>query len=281
MLKRALGGDFKLTELPSNKEKYCKAFADYAPPYSVARNIQEHDTLIVVARSFVSDSEGKCDFLPLREAGIEAQRDIQVWLAGYTTEEASMTAMNNDVVAKDIEDVIKSRERFLRIPVGQVVRYHDANGKRLTVAHSQVIRVDIVRKAQPDEGTKPDDGVFHLHWDFTFRKPTAWSGFRFPTLIGYTISGKTWRTLPVATATGLRVGTSAEVPHYVDLLVYVAPAFRVGGGSRTTTTAVAGIQVDFGGFFGVGIGLDIDSGKPAKALVSASIGATLRGLATQ
>lgn len=236
------------------------------------------ELLIVVARSLGAvPSDTDCKLVGLRAAGITSANDIGLFLLGYSTEEQNPVSLTNNLIQKDITDAITSDYREIRLPMAQIVRYHDETGASRRVQHGQVIRLQVARRWQKGEQANPQDSIFHLHWDFQMRARTVWAGLTFPSLFSFSMAKEhTWRTLPVATATGMRIGTDWEFPRYFQLQLFFAPAFRIGGDSSATTTGAFGLDLDLGGYVGLGGGLNVRSSDKAQWFLSLEIGENLR-----
>jgi hypothetical protein len=289
-LQTAKQGDWD--RFPLTRE-VCAAF-DTAGTYFQTRatGVSGSDEIVMLAARWkVTDTAATgCELIPFYDIGIQQQEDISLYSRGFEGGQLVPVQIRNQGLEDDVRHAIEGRFRILRIPVSRLLVYRDAKENEVRVQHYEVLRLAVNRHVPSEENTgpaanaldtRPNAGVpvndeRHLYWEFRIARKYTWTGLEFPTLWSYVLDSKAAKALPVAIASGVRIGTKLEFPRYLDLTLFAAPAFKLKADSSADVTSLTmGGLVDFADYFGVAVGVDHHDGKFGTSIL-VSIGSKIR-----
>lgn len=287
--------DEKWRRLPTTPS-VCAAFNKSGNYFQTrATDVTASDEIVILAARWKvgTKPEDACALIAFRDIGIRQQEDITLYSRGFDGGAGLLVQIRNQGLEDDVRHAIDGRFKILRIPVSRLLRYSDANEKEVRVQHDEVLRLAVTRRVPTNEGAGPAQGVAdvrpnadaadessserHLYWEFQISRRWTWTRMEFPTLWSYAPDSKTAKALPVAAASGLRLGLPVEFPRYIDFTFFGAPAFKLKSDSSSAdvTSFTYGGMVDLADYVGVAFGVDNHDGKSTFSFL-VSIGNNLR-----
>lgn len=169
-------------------------------------------------------------------AGPPGGKYVYRMLVGRKNETALRAALGT---VPELADFKEFEEKWRRLPTTRsVCAAFNKSGHYFQTRATDVSASDeiVILAARWKVDTKPEETcelIRHLYWEFQISRRWTWTRLEFPTLWSYAPDSKTAKALPVAAASGLRLGLPVEFPRYLDFTLFGAPAFKLKSDSSS------------------------------------------------